>query len=65
MSLGFKDRGQILGQSESIRVSHNSFARNDPFVIEEVEAKNGEGEDAFHFISYVPHNGKLYELDGL
>ena len=64
MALGFADRGHAIGNSEQIRQTHNSFARNDPFIIEEEESPKGEGE-AFHFISYVPVKGKLYELDGL
>ncbi len=57
MGLPFKDRGHVIGNSDQIRLTHNSFARNDPFVIEESEAPSGKGDDAFHFISYVPVNG--------
>jgi len=58
-----REIGTALGQLESVRVAHNSFRRQDPFQI--VASKDDKGEDAFHFISYVPHNGVLYELDGL
>lgn len=47
-----------------IREVHNSFARADPFTIDpSIHAT--EKEDAFHFISYLPFAGQLYELDGL
>lgn len=65
MGLPFADRGHAIGNSEQIRLTHNSFARNDPFIIEESNDPKGEAEDAFHFISYLPVNGRLYELDGL
>lgn len=58
-----KEIGQALGGLDAVRIAHNSFRRQDPFQI--VADKNDEKDDAFHFISYVPHSGVLYELDGL
>ena len=57
-------RGLALGESELIRSVHNSFAKPEPFVISHDKKSKKEGE-AFHFISYVPFKGKVYELDGL
>ncbi|XP_031138292.1 ubiquitin carboxyl-terminal hydrolase isozyme L5 isoform X2 [Sander lucioperca] len=56
-------KGLALSNSEVIRQVHNSFARQQMF---EFDAKStAKDEDAFHFVSYVPVNGRLYELDGL
>ncbi|XP_053324611.1 ubiquitin carboxyl-terminal hydrolase isozyme L5 isoform X2 [Spea bombifrons] len=56
-------KGLALSNSEVIRQVHNSFARQQMF---EFDAKSTSKEDdAFHFVSYVPVNGRLYELDGL
>jgi hypothetical protein len=35
MEMSNKDRGWAIGNSELVRISHNSFARQDPFDIEE------------------------------
>jgi len=56
-------KGLAIGNNLIIKKVHNSFARPEPFSIE--KDPNLASEDAFHFISYVPVNGTLYELDGL
>jgi ubiquitin carboxyl-terminal hydrolase L5 len=38
--------------------------RPELFLIEDKKF-GGKEEDAFHFIAYVPFEGRLYELDGL
>lgn len=56
-------KGLALSNSETIRTVHNSFARQTLF---EFDSKQESKDDqVFHFVGYLPIDGRLYELDGL
>lgn len=61
--LDSESKGLAIGNSEVIRTAHNSFKHQSSF--EFVQDKDDKGDDAFHFIGYICHESKIYELDGL
>lgn len=62
--LDSESKGWTISNSEKIRSVHNSFARSDPYSLEDNKPQSSD-EDAYHFIAYLPIGDKLYELDGL
>ncbi|KAH3798348.1 ubiquitin carboxyl-terminal hydrolase isozyme L5-like [Dreissena polymorpha] len=56
-------RGLSLSNSDVIKQVHNSFSRQQMFEFDEKQSK--KDDDVFHFVGYIPIDGRLYELDGL
>ncbi|KAK3910644.1 Ubiquitin carboxyl-terminal hydrolase calypso [Frankliniella fusca] len=63
-----ENKGWAIGNTPELASAHNSHAmpqakrRRDKSIGVSTGRSTG---DAFHFVSYVPINGKLFELDGL
>lgn len=60
-------RGEAIGQNNDIRNIHNNYCASDPFLMIDHldDDDNHKSGDVYHFISYVPIDGKIYELDGI
>ncbi|XP_041481630.1 ubiquitin carboxyl-terminal hydrolase isozyme L5-like [Lytechinus variegatus] len=56
-------KGLTISNSEVIKQVHNSFARQQMFEFDSRLAN--KDDDVYHFVSYMPILGRLYELDGL
>jgi ubiquitin carboxyl-terminal hydrolase L5 len=65
--LDSESMGITIGNHDGIRSVHNSFARPEPFVMDDDDKKKLKGKkaDVFHFVAYIPFQGNIYELDGL
>lgn len=56
-------KGLSISNSDPIKTVHNSFARQQMFEFD--NSMKDDDKDSFHFVAYLPINGRLYELDGL
>ncbi|CAH1647785.1 unnamed protein product [Spodoptera littoralis] len=63
MSFDAKMRGLTLSNSQTIRSAHNSMAQQSIFEFDPKTAS--KDDEAYHFVGYMPIDGRLYELDGL
>ncbi|CCW66077.1 unnamed protein product [Phytomonas sp. Hart1] len=57
-------RGTQIGSWERLREAHNSFAQ--PMLLEKEGASSSrDGEESYHFESFIYRNGGIWELDGM
>uniref|UniRef100_A0A8D2LKN3 Ubiquitin carboxyl-terminal hydrolase BAP1 n=1 Tax=Varanus komodoensis TaxID=61221 RepID=A0A8D2LKN3_VARKO len=67
MFFAHQSKGYAIGNAPELAKAHNSHARPEPRHLP--EKQNGISAvrtmEAFHFVSYVPIKGRLFELDGL
>lgn len=66
-----ESKGYVIGNLPKLAHIHNSYAKPERHKLPEKLSKSEAGItcksaiDTFHFVSYVPINGRLFELDGL
>ncbi|KAH3816861.1 hypothetical protein DPMN_118384, partial [Dreissena polymorpha] len=61
-----ENKGYAIGNIPELARAHNSHARKEvSHLPEKLQGMTVRTMEAFHFVSYVPINGHLFELDGL
>ncbi|KAL4226475.1 Ubiquitin carboxyl-terminal hydrolase bap1 [Mactra antiquata] len=61
-----ENKGYAIGNIPELARAHNSHARREnSHLPEKQQGMTIRTMEAFHFVSYVPINGHLFELDGL
>lgn len=66
-----ESKGYVIGNVPKLAHIHNSYAKPERRKLPEKLTKSEAGIacrnaiDTFHYVSYVPINGRVYELDGL
>ncbi|KAG8198763.1 hypothetical protein JTE90_023525 [Oedothorax gibbosus] len=62
-----ENKGYAIGNTPELARAHNSHAKPEPRHLHEKShgITTGRTVEAFHFVSYVPIGGRLFELDGL
>lgn len=65
ISLDPESRGIAIGGLDKIRLAHNSFTRPDPFLVDNGPVHSKDAEDPYHFVAYLPFEGRVLEIDGL
>ncbi|XP_006820948.1 ubiquitin carboxyl-terminal hydrolase BAP1-like [Saccoglossus kowalevskii] len=62
-----ENKGYAIGSMPQLAKAHNSHAKPEPRQIPEKQTgvSTVRTMEAFHFVSYVPIKGRLFELDGL
>jgi ubiquitin carboxyl-terminal hydrolase L5 len=58
-------RGLAVSNSDLLRTVHNSFAPQHQFIVENSPLEKEEKEEPYHFVAFMPIDGKVWELDGL
>ncbi|CAN7995745.1 unnamed protein product, partial [Ixodes hexagonus] len=60
-----ENKGHAIGNTPELARAHNTHAKPEPPQEKGHGVAPGRTLEAFHFVSYVPIDGRLYELDGL
>ncbi|CAB4025562.1 Ubiquitin carboxyl-terminal hydrolase BAP1 [Paramuricea clavata] len=62
-------KGYAIGNIPEIAIAHNKYARPIHRILPDSKPGNtlstAKAGETFHFVSYIPINGRLFELDGL